>query len=121
MLTTKQLDRLKEITKTDLNTNWTHVAVGTGTTAPTEADTALEAEVLRRAREEITQTDTETTVSMWIPSTDANGDTLSEVGVFDASSGGNMFSRSTFDPITKTSDMEIWIDIKITNDLTING
>lgn len=91
-----------------------YLAVGTGTTPPIPSDTSLENEVLRKARQEYTRNDATGTIilSMWIASTEANGNDLSEVGVFDSSTGGKMLARETFPSLAKTQDLEVWIDIE---------
>lgn len=120
MLTTNQKTQTQSVVNADINTNWTHVAVGTGTTAPAVSDTALGTEVWRAVRKEISTVGDKVTVSAWIPSTDANGSALTEVGAFNASSGGTMWSRDTFTAINKTSSIEVWIDLEVTNTVTIN-
>lgn len=85
-----------------------HIAVGTGTTAAASGDTALETEVDRipltaqkqggtGALEYVTTLD----------STEANGNSLSEVGVLNASSGGALLMRETHTPYTKTSSFSV--------------
>lgn len=123
MLTSVTQTNVKSDTLDCLYDTISHIAVGTGTTDPTVSDTALESEVLRKARQEATKNigSGTVTVSMWIASTEANGNTLSEVGTFDSASGGNMFSRDTFTGLNKTSSIEVWIDIEFQVDVAINS
>jgi hypothetical protein len=84
-----------------------HYAVGTGTTAAIAGDTALGNELLRDA---VTQRDTndgEIVVTFYLSSTQGNGNDLTEAGVFTAASGGVLFARTVFSPITKTSDVAV--------------
>ena len=91
----------------------THIAIGTGTTAFNDADTALETEVLRKAFETSTDSDSQTIYEMWISSTEANSNTLSEVGIFNASSSGTMLCRDTFTGIAKDNTKEVLIEVKV--------
>lgn len=102
-------------------TKVTHLAVGTGSAAPTDDDTALKAEVARKAISSISFKDvTETsptgeavkrvvvTVSAVYDFAEANGTTpLREAGVFNAASGGVMYNRVVFDPVTKTNTFKL--------------
>jgi len=92
----------------------THIAVGTGSATAVGTGTALSAEVLRKARQEISiypEEDT-TVVSMFMDSTEANSETLKEVGTFDDATTGSMYNRHVFDSLTKDSTKEVWIDIQ---------
>ena len=98
-----------------------YVAVGTGTTPPMPSDISLENEVLRKERQEYSREDAtgKIIISMWLSTLEANGYDLSEVGVFDSDMDGNMLSRDTFPPLTKTSDLEVWIDIEYDVEVSI--
>lgn len=102
-------------------TKVTHLAVGTGGTAPTDDDTALGAEVARKpissvAFKDVTETSTTgelvkrvvVTVSAVYDFGEANGTTpLREAGVFNAATGGVMYNRVVFDPVTKTNTFKL--------------
>jgi hypothetical protein len=86
----------------------THLAVGTGTTAETASDTALETEVFRDSLTQYATVDTgEWQYKYYLSSDDGNGNTISEASLFDASSGGNMQARVTFTGDDKTAS-EAW-------------
>lgn len=75
-----------------------YVAVGTGTTAPTVNDTALQSEItgsgLARTLATCSRTNNEVTL---VASWNVTGSvTVSESGIFNAASGGTMFARVTF-------------------------
>ena len=74
-----------------------YVAIGTGVTAVTLADTALGGEVESRATGTVTRTTTSSTNDTFqvVGTITATGSrTIGEVGIFDQSSlGGNMFIR----------------------------
>ena len=113
-LMTTFLNSARDAIKDDMEDEWSHGAIGTGTTAPTAADTALETEVLRKARQETSSgTDTKT-ISSWIASTEANGNDITEFGFLDAGAAGNLLSRNTFAAKSKTSDIELWFDCVVT-------
>jgi len=99
----------------------THMALGSDATAPSDADTALNAE--RAPRKAITSVDY-SEVSEGAPGSevkrvrarltavfdfgDANGATaLREAGIFTADTGGVMYNRVVFDPVTKTDAFKL--------------
>jgi hypothetical protein len=110
--TTTFLTTVKTAVKTVISDNSTYLAVGTGTTAATAADTTLETEVTRKARQEVTTGTSDVIVSLFLNSTESNSNSLTEVGVFDAAAAGNMIQRDTFTAIAKTSSIEVWIDVE---------
>lgn len=106
------LDDVRDNVKTFIISEGSHLGVGTGTTPETSADTSLETPVLRKSRQEYTEGVSDVILSLFLGGSEANGNDLTEVGVFDAASGGNMMMRRTFPLITKTSSVDIWIDIE---------
>ena len=91
-----------------------YMAIGTGSTSPQPSDTALQNEVLRKDASESKGGTGEVTYTITVGSSEANGNDLQEVGLFNASSGGTMLNRITFTKISKTSDIEVKFEIKIT-------
>jgi hypothetical protein len=77
----------------------THIAFGTGTTTTTSNMTALVNEVYRASVtanwDPITR---EITFSGTIPTMSGLNVSISEVGLFNAATGGTMFDRATFSP-----------------------
>jgi len=112
------LTAVKADIKTFTATKATYLAVGTGTTAVTSADTTLETEDTRKVRAETTAGTSDVVSSLFLSSADANGSTLTEVGGFDASSDGNMMARIVFTAIAKTAAIDVWIDIEEQIDVT---
>ena len=96
-----------------------YVAIGTGSTAVTLADTALGTEVETRATGTSSRTTTSTTNDTYqvVGTVTATGSrTVAEVGLFDASSSGTLFIRgvlastvslATGDTITVTATCQI--------------
>jgi len=90
-----------------------YIAVGTGSTAETAADTALNTESIR-------QTGTVSYVSnqIWqVTATFATGSgtgNLTEFGLFSSSTGGTMFARFTRTAINKTSTDTLVVTAQIT-------
>jgi len=85
-----------------VTTPFTYIAIGTGTTAPTASDTALEAETHREAAttsRETTSVTNDTAVLQVTFSGYTGTEAITESGVFDAASGGNMLCRQTFSAI----------------------
>lgn len=77
-----------------------HMAIGTGGTAPLSANTALEVEVARMAIPTPSVSDTTATFTGIFPPATGTGD-ITEAGLFNATSGGTMLARTTFPAIEK--------------------
>lgn len=89
-----------------------HIGVGTGTTAPALADTALQTQLVR----ETTTTaisGADITYSATLAPTVGTG-TLAEAGLFNASTGGIMLSRVTFPTFLKAAVDTLYIVWTIT-------
>jgi len=110
--TTGFLTTLKTAVKTSITTNGTHIAVGTDNTTPAISDTALGAEVTRKAIQESTVGTSDIILSFYLNSTESNGNSLVEVGLLDNAVAGNLLVRDIFTSITKNSSTEVWIDIE---------
>jgi len=92
----------------------TYIAVGSGTTTPTESDTALESEIGRKVFTERYRDGNKAYITAFFGSGDANG-TWNEVGIFDQASGGIMFARTLFNtPISKDTSKTVAIDWEVT-------
>ena len=86
----------------DANTVMTHMAIGTGTTAAAAGDTALGTELDRNAL--TVSGGTVSTNTIQYACTWAAGDgtgAITEAGIFDASSAGDMLARTVFDVVNK--------------------
>lgn len=94
------LDRIFNDTLTSLQFI-THLAVGTSATAAAAAQTALVAETFRDSLTQVTRSGNVLTVRQFLSSTQANGSTLQEAGIFNASSGGTMLARAIYTGIVK--------------------
>lgn len=84
-----------------------HVGLGTGTTPVADTDTVLGNEVYRDVPTQLLRTDGKLTVKLYVPSTAANGYTLSEAGLWiggtSALGSGLLFARVVFAGEVKTS------------------
>lgn len=116
--TTGFLNTIKTAVRASVISNSTHLAVGDDNTTPTAGDTALGNELTRKARQEYTEGTSDVIISLWLNSTESNGNALKEVGMFDAASGGNLLERNIFTVINKVSTIEVWIDIEEQIDVT---
>jgi hypothetical protein len=86
----------------------THLAVGTGTTAASAAQTTMVTEVFRDALTSTTTASKAVTFKYYLASGSANGNTLQEIGLFTASSGGTMIARAVLvSPIVKTASVTV--------------
>ena len=86
------------------------VAIGTGSTAVTGADSALETEVFRKAHDSKTKIDTDTIrYESKILTTEANGNVLREYCEVNAVAAGVIMNHEVFASITKSSAFELRI------------
>ncbi|WP_298753005.1 hypothetical protein [uncultured Arcobacter sp.] len=84
-----------------------HVAWGDGSTAFTTNDTTLESEIERNAyTDRILESQTVEFDAVLLTS-EAVGSTITETGLLDSSTGGNLFVRDTFGGIDKTNQFEL--------------
>lgn len=116
--TTTFLNSIKAAIRAGIVSDASHVAVGDDNTTPTAGDTVLGNELTRKARQEYTEGTSDVIISLFLNSLESNGNALKEVGMFDASSGGNLLQRNIFTTINKTTGLEVWIDIEEQIDVT---
>ena len=96
-----------------------HLAVGTGTTAPATGDTALGSETTRLAIQAFTTSNlTSNPPSYRIEvsfATNLANTTLGEAGLFNSSAGGTMLTHATFGTINKTTSNTLSISYTLSN------
>lgn len=98
--------------------NVTHLGLGTSTTPAAPGDTALGAEVFRDVLTTKASGGSASVVcGYYLASVSANGNSLSEAGLFNASASGLLVARATFTPIAKTTS----ITVSFTWTLNINA
>jgi hypothetical protein len=91
-----------------------HMAIGTGTTSPAAGDTDLVSIAgARELLDSITVTDNAVTYVAAFEAGDQTGE-ITEAGIFNASTGGDMLCRSTFTAVTKEADENMSITWTIT-------
>lgn len=102
-------DRMK-----DDETAMTHMALGSGTTAPAAGNTALESQL--GSREALDSSTVTNNQIVYISSFEAGDSTgaVSEAGIFNAASGGTMLCRVTFSVVNKAADDVLSINWTIT-------
>jgi hypothetical protein len=88
--------RMKDATTTAMS----HMAVGSGSTSPAAGDTALGSELDRQALASTTVSSNEITYVATFGAGDGTG-AISEAGLFNAASGGDMLCRTTFGVVNK--------------------
>jgi hypothetical protein len=82
-----------------------HFALGTGSAAPVAGDTALQNEVFRDVFTQVTFSTAAMVIRYYLGPNDANGNTLREVGLFNAASGPSLVARRVMGtPINKDID-----------------
>lgn len=105
-------DRIRGVSGTD---PLSHMAVGTNNTAPASGNTALGAEVFRDVYTQVSLGTASLVIRYYLGPNDANGNTLQEAGLFNASSGGVLYARRLFSsPIVKTIDVAVTIEWTLT-------
>ena len=90
-----------------------HVAIGTGTTAVTGADTTLETEILRAACTNGKVGDDIVSFTKTWATTDGNGNNFTEVGAVNAASSGTLCNRKVFPSFAKTSAYELRVSVYV--------
>lgn len=99
----------------DISAFPSHIGIGTDDTAADVTDTTLGAEVDRNALTSDSANAGVVTYKAFFSKSEANGSTIAEVGLFDASSSGNMFCRSILTtPVAKTASVSLSITWTIT-------
>ena len=101
--------RMKDTTKAAMS----HMAVGTGTTAAAAGNTTLVTELDRNALTSTTVTTTEIAYVCTWAAGDGTG-AITEAGLFNASSGGDMLCRTVFSVVNKGSADSMTITWTIT-------
>jgi hypothetical protein len=119
VITTEGLDLMKASALNTLD-NMDYVAFGSGTTAESSSQTALATEEIRVALDSATK---DTALGTYdfsgrLSLSQANT-TLTEFGLFDASSSGNMGARVLLDSsFTKTADDEVLVVYRVSVGVT---
>jgi hypothetical protein len=90
-----------------------HIAVGTDDSSESPSDSSLGNEVHREGVDSSDDNGKNVKVQTLIGENEANGNTLREVGIFTASSGGTMFNRAVISDISKTSNKTVTIEIEL--------
>ena len=90
-----------------------YIAFGTGTNTATIADSSLQTELDRKAISTTTRSGQEVTFEVIIPSTEQDGESITEYGLLNAASSGTLFTRDVFSAINKTLNFDIQIDITL--------
>jgi len=104
-----------------VTTAFTYIAIGTGTTAESASDTALETETHRESAtcSRVTTNVTNDTAQLQATFSGYTGtEAVTESGVFDASTGGNMLCRKTFSAINV--DWDAGDSLQITWKITVS-
>lgn len=91
-----------------------HMALGSGTTAPAAGNTALESELGRVVLDSATQSDNKMTYVATFPAGTASG-AVTEAGIFNADPAGTMLARITFAVKNKSASEVIVVTWEITH------
>ncbi|MEA3324404.1 MAG: hypothetical protein U9Q37_04610 [Euryarchaeota archaeon] len=114
------LNLLRDAIYGDSVTYPSYIAIGTGTTAATASDTAIETEVFpdganRSAISSRTKPAAkQVRLQMLVGAGEANGNDLTEVGALNAASSGTLTNRVVHTAISKDASFELKYQIQIT-------
>ncbi len=97
----------------DANTVMTHMALGTGTTPAAAGDTTLDSELDRNTLSSTTVSTNTIAYGCTWPAGDGTG-AITEAGLFDAVTTGDMLARTVFSVVNKGSSDSITITWTIT-------
>lgn len=111
VLTTWSKEQVLDMILNWVKSNFTTFALGTDSTGEDSSQIALGNEVFRDSVDEITTTSNSVLFRCYVGKTEANGNTLTEIGLFDANN--NMLLRKVYGAISKTQDMDIWFEIEV--------
>lgn len=111
IVTTKFYEMVSDFMAGSSPNKMSHIAIGTGTTTPAVSQTALVTEVFRKAITTTATPGTQIHLQIEITGTEAIFN-WKEIGVFNASSGGNMTNRALID-YTHNSGEAVAIDYYI--------
>ena len=114
LVTNAGLDLVRDLLDGDSVAGITHFAVGTGSAAATALDTTLDTEVFRDTVSGRTSNAQQLVVQYYLNSADANGNTLTELGLFNAASAGTLFARVALGTsIVKTAAIAVTLNWSI--------
>ena len=94
----------------------THIAIGSGTTTVTGADTTLDTEEDRIACSKTKSGNDIVIYSSTWGTGDGNGTTVTEAGAINAASAGTLANRMIFPAFNKTSSYELRVQIYVKNE-----
>ena len=122
MVVTKTIKDLIKETALNQFDDMSHIGLGTGTAIPVQTDTDLTTPIIRILFDEpstkslvLGQYDFSAILGL----TEANGNDLTEMGLFDAETSGNMSVKKLLGTtVTKTSDVELSIGLRVSVNVT---
>ena len=114
MFVTAGKNVLRDFMNGSIVTGLTHMAIGTDNTTVTLSDVLLGTEVYRDTFTNTTSTSAQLTLKYYLSSTEANGNTLTEAGLFGngatvTTDSGSMFARVIYTGIVKTTSIAVTI------------
>ncbi len=114
LVVTSGLNYYQQRTYSNTIAKMSYGAVGTGTNTPQASDVSLQTELLRKALSVQTNPTTgKLHLEFVIDFQEGNGNTFTEVGIFNASSNGTMLLRKLFTtPCAKTADKKITVVVE---------
>jgi hypothetical protein len=105
------LNLIRDLLDGDAVAGLTHFAVGTDTSLVSAIQTTLGTEVFRDTVTQRTSNTQQLIVSYYLASGSANGNTLSEAGLFNDATTGTMFARVLLNPaVPKTSAVAVTLN-----------
>jgi len=93
-------------------TYFNYIAIGTGTTSPSDSDTALENEV-KRKQATVSNNNNQEIFEATFDFDSSESYAITEAGIFDSASGGTMLDRLTFSAKNVDIDTSLYVKIVI--------
>jgi len=104
-------DRVEELIGGTSTSYFNYIAIGTGTTSPSDSDTSLVNEV-KRAQATVTHGASGEVFEKTFDFDSAESYNITELGIFDQASGGTMLDRITFS--AKAVDVDTSLLVRVT-------
>jgi len=123
VLTDDAIDDAASSLQDYVDNNFSHGAIGTSTGTEDSSNDSLGNEILRKSRANLSDSNIsngsgDTTVSLFVNSTEANGNTIEEFGFFDAASAGELQSIDAVNSIDKNDGIELFFELVVNIDVS---
>lgn len=113
-VTNYELTQAQNSAASNLNSNITHIAVGDDNTPYSVGDTSLGNQTFIQTIDTQKVSSNVVTADVRLDATENNGNDIDEIGLLDAASSGNLYTRNITTNFAKTSSNEAFYRVKVT-------